>query len=80
MAEQGKSNEARENLLRGMDERDAPPDIAWYVLGRIAEDYGLGDAAAALYRKVAEPKASNDRLIFNLAKRRLKKQPNPLPQ
>ncbi len=33
----------------------APHDADWYVLGRIAEAYGMRDDAIAAYRKVAKP-------------------------
>ena len=43
----------------------------WYVLGRIAEHYGLNEVAAGLYRKVPARQAAND--VYLLAQRRLKK-------
>lgn len=74
-AEQDKPNEARENLLRSLDDRVAPPgDVEWYVLGRIAEDFGLNDIAAALYGKISPPKFADERTAYRLAQRRLKKQ------
>src|SRR5205807_5267184 len=57
-AETGKTLEARDALLRSMDDagRDDPAPHDWYVLGRIAEDYGATDAAAAAYKRVEKPK------------------------
>src|SRR5581483_5196282 len=50
-AESGKSLEAREALLKSMDDagRDDPASHDWYVLARIAENYGATDAALAAY-------------------------------
>ncbi|MCU1244712.1 MAG: transglutaminase domain protein, partial [Acidobacteria bacterium] len=47
LAETGKSLEAREALLKSMDDagRNDPAPHDWYVLGRIAENYGATDAA-----------------------------------
>ena len=47
-------------------------DNDWYVLGRIAEDYGLDDIAADLYRKVKRPKSPWADDAYNLAQWRLK--------
>ena len=52
-AELGKTSEALENLRRAVEIRGERIDEAdWYVLGRIAEQYGLDEVAAGLYRKV----------------------------
>ena len=71
-AELGKTPEALENLRRAVElrgERIEGED--WYVLGRIAEDYGLDEVAAGLYRKVpARHAAAND--LHVLAEGRLK--------
>ena len=50
--------------------KPAPHD--WYVLGRIAENYGATDAAVAAYRKVDKPKESVLSSTWVLAERRLK--------
>jgi tetratricopeptide (TPR) repeat protein len=73
-AETGKSLEAREALLKSMDDagRDEPAPHDWYVLGRIAENYGATDAAVAAYRKVDKPKESVLSSTWVLADRRLK--------
>ena len=54
----GKSNEARDLLLRSMDELDLdePNDDYWYALGLIAEQYGECDTAITDYRKLEKPK------------------------
>jgi tetratricopeptide (TPR) repeat protein len=56
-AETGKPKEAHDVLLRAMDEwnLDEPNDEVWYVLGRIAEQYGERGSAIADYRKVKKP-------------------------
>lgn len=57
-AEAGKAKEAHDLLLRSMDELnlDEPNDDYWYALGRIAEQYGEREIAAADYRKLEVPK------------------------
>ncbi|MGB6857673.1 MAG: DUF3857 domain-containing protein [Terracidiphilus sp.] len=57
-AEMGNTKDAREVLLRAMDDwnLDEPNDDVWYVLGRIAEQYGERDIAIADYRKLEKPK------------------------
>jgi tetratricopeptide (TPR) repeat protein len=59
-AETGKAKEAREVLLRSMDDLnlDEPNDDYWYAFGRIAEQYGERDIAIADYRKLEKPKFS----------------------
>ncbi|MGA3012105.1 MAG: DUF3857 domain-containing protein [Terracidiphilus sp.] len=57
-AETGRSKEARDLLLRGMDDLnlDEPNDDYWYAFGRIAEQYGEREIAIADYRKLEKPK------------------------
>jgi len=57
-AETGKTKEAHDLLLRAMDDwnLDEPNDEVWYVLGRIAEQYGERDIAIADYHKLQKPK------------------------
>ena len=45
-------------LLRAMDDwnLDEPNDEVWYVLGRIAEQYGERDTAIADFRRLKKPK------------------------
>ncbi len=73
-AETGKNLEAREALLKSMDDagRDEPAPHDWYVLGRIAENYGATDAALAAYKRVDKPKESVASSTWILADRRLK--------
>jgi tetratricopeptide (TPR) repeat protein len=73
-AETGKTLEARDALLRSMDDagRDDPAPHDWYVLGRIAEDYGATDAALAAYNKVEKPKDTLNGSTYVLAQKRLK--------
>ncbi|MGA2570335.1 MAG: DUF3857 domain-containing protein [Terracidiphilus sp.] len=57
-AEVGNTKDAHDVLLRAMDDwdLDEPNDEVWYVLGRIAEDFGERDIAIADYRKLHKPK------------------------
>jgi len=57
-AETGQAKEARDLLLRAMDDLnlDQPTDDYWYAFGRIAEQYGERDIAIANYRKLEKPK------------------------
>jgi len=54
----GKATEARDLLLRSMDELDldSPDDDYWYALGLIAEQYGEREIAISDYRKLEKPK------------------------
>jgi len=57
-ADTGKAKEARDLLLRSMDDLnlDQPYDDYWYAFGLIAEQYGERDTAIADYRKLKAPK------------------------
>ncbi len=57
-AETGNTKDAHDVLLRAMDDwdLDEPNDEVWYVLGRIAEQYGERDIAIAVYGKLEKPK------------------------
>jgi hypothetical protein len=71
-AESGKTAEALENLRRAVEVRgERNEEVDWYVLGRIAERYGLARVAAGLYGKVSAKQAAGD-AVFALAQRRLK--------
>ena len=73
-AESGKAREALEDLLRSIEARNGEPnDQDWFVVGRIAEQYGLSDAAVALYRKLSPPKNTQANTPYVLAQKRLKK-------
>ena len=56
-AEVGKTTEAREVILQGMDVggQEEPEGNSWYVFGRIAEQYGIDEAALIAYRRVEKP-------------------------
>ena len=75
-AEVGKTKEARDLLLRSMDELnlDAPDDDYWYAFGRIAEQYGEREVAIADYKKLTLPKEklSIPTSSYRLAQTRLK--------
>jgi tetratricopeptide (TPR) repeat protein len=88
-AEAGKTNEARNLLIRSMDELnlDEPTDDYWYAFGLIAEQYGERDVAIADYRKLHKPSEalSLPTSSYELAQMRLKalnaaEQPAPLMQ
>ena len=57
-ADTGKATEARDLLLKAMDELNIiePNDDYWYAFGRIAEQYGEREIAIADYRKLEKPK------------------------
>ena len=75
-AETGKATDARELLLRAMDDLnlDEPNDDFWYAFGRIAEQYGERDIAIADYRKLQKPKFALEipTSSYTLAQMRLK--------
>ena len=71
-AETGKSTEARQALLKGIERRfaDQPSSSDWFVLGRIAENYGVKDAAVLAYKKVKQD--DNDGMsTWDLAQKRI---------
>jgi tetratricopeptide (TPR) repeat protein len=67
----GKSIEARTALLKSIDEdhRGTLRSDDWYILGRIAENYGVEDFAIAAYRKVEKDQSVAS--VSELAQRRL---------
>jgi tetratricopeptide (TPR) repeat protein len=75
-AEVGKTTEARQVLLQAMDVEglEEPDEKSWYVFGRITEQFGVFDAAAAEYRKLKPPKEdiASPSSTYLLAQRRLK--------
>jgi tetratricopeptide (TPR) repeat protein len=73
-AEVGKTVEAREALLNSMDQRqrEQPTSDDWYVLGRIAESYGVREAAIAAYKRVDKDDTPNG-TVWQLTSRRLEK-------
>jgi tetratricopeptide (TPR) repeat protein len=74
-AETGKSSEARDMALQSLElsGKSDTDSSTWYVLGRIAENYGFVDAAAASYRKVKPPEKAQPQFTscYMLAQRRL---------
>jgi tetratricopeptide (TPR) repeat protein len=75
-AETGKTKEAREVLIQGMDllSLDEPNPIYWYAFGRIAEQYGEREIATADYARVTKPKKAMQipESSYRLAQDRLK--------
>ncbi len=75
-AETGDTKNAHDLLLRAMDmwNLDEPNDAVWYVLGRIAEQYGEREIAIADYRKLKKPDQVLDlsTSTYQLAQMRLK--------
>ncbi|HEX7678356.1 MAG TPA: hypothetical protein VF713_09540, partial [Thermoanaerobaculia bacterium] len=71
-AESGKSTESRQTLLTAMDRKatDEPGSDDWFVLGRIAENYGIRDAALAAYKRVEKGELTGTS-TWELTQRRL---------
>jgi len=74
LAELGRPEEARQTLLEmfEVDGIEIPRSIDWYIIGRIAEEYGERQTALAAYRKVERPDPSNPLTTFRLAERRIR--------
>lgn len=72
-AEQGNSSEARDTLLKSLDqlEQDTLTPSDWYVVGRIAQNYGIFDAATEAYNNIPKPKEPEG-TTWALAQQRLK--------
>jgi tetratricopeptide (TPR) repeat protein len=74
-AEMGKTGEAYQLLVQSLAAKadDTPDGDDWYVVGRLAEHYGLPDVARKCYKRVDPPaKASREALSTHaLASRRL---------
>ena len=51
-----------------------PDDSCWYVFGRIAEQFGLADAARDYYGRLERPKTDRSIAVssYTLAQKRLK--------
>ncbi len=75
-AEFGRCEEARNTLDRviALSGSSEPDSDDWYVLGRIAEEYGMTDTAIIYYNKVEKPLSAAGRYdsSYTLAERRLK--------
>lgn len=69
----GKTNEARELLLKAMDEAhtEEPNEAIWLGLALIAEQYGETDAARAMYGRVEKPKIDSPASSYALARQHL---------
>ncbi len=71
-AELERPTEAYRVLLQSIDAGDHKPSTSdWYVLGRMAESYGLPDQARTYYTRVEKPKRFVQVSAFTLAQRRL---------
>ncbi|HEX6095611.1 MAG TPA: DUF3857 domain-containing protein [Thermoanaerobaculia bacterium] len=72
-AEQGKTSEAKAAIWQAMEAAGSgePQADDHYVLGRIAEEFGILDAAAAAYRKVEKDPDRNALSTWDLAQKRL---------
>ncbi|MEO8381101.1 MAG: DUF3857 domain-containing protein [Acidobacteriota bacterium] len=70
-AEEGKSSEARETLLKSLEEKgeDTLQAADWYVVGRIAENYGILDVATEAYKRIE--KQDTPTSPWELAQKRL---------
>jgi tetratricopeptide (TPR) repeat protein len=74
-AEMDRPEEAYRVLLQGMEVTSEPPESAdWYVLGRMAERYGLPEAARRYYERVERPEETNrlPESVWTLARNRLR--------
>ena len=74
-AARGETAEARQLLLEAMStgNLEVPNSAIWYGFGRIYEEYGVNDAAAAAYQRVERPDGVIDPTgTFVLAQSRLK--------
>ena len=74
-AEVGRTADAREMLLKMMELEglDDPDPKSWYVIGRIAEQLGLTEAAASAYGKLDSHGDEEEHTsTYTLAQRRLK--------
>jgi transglutaminase-like putative cysteine protease/tetratricopeptide (TPR) repeat protein len=75
-AETGRTAEAQQTMLQGMEVAgiEEPDSSSWFVFGRIAEQYGIREAAIAAYSRVEKPseKAAINDSTWALAQRRLK--------
>ena len=72
LAEQGRIQEAREVLVLALDQLDSAeelPDVWWYVIGRMAEEYALDQVAIDAYERVPDSEGSLTTSV--LARRRL---------
>lgn len=74
-AELGRVDEARRTLTELWQKRESPEpaDIDWFVVGRMAEHFGLREAARHAYAKVQRPSKPWPTSTYALARKRLKR-------
>jgi len=72
-AEVGKTNEARDLLVRALvsSHLSEPDSALWYGFGRLAELYGQEDAAMADYNRVEKPEQNSAFDTYNLVQNRV---------
>jgi tetratricopeptide (TPR) repeat protein/transglutaminase-like putative cysteine protease len=73
LAEAGHPEEAHRLLIELLEivDRDEPRSSDWYVVGRIAEGYGLRDVAQQTYRRIKRPEKVGPIDVWKLVERRL---------
>jgi transglutaminase-like putative cysteine protease len=75
LAERNRPAEAYQTIVHAIaaEEDSAPGSVDWYVFGRMAEQYGLPEAARGLYQRVEQPQARRAEATstFRLARARL---------
>jgi Tfp pilus assembly protein PilF len=72
-ADEGKTKEARELLLKAMDVagQSEPDSAIWLALAMIAEQYGETDAAQTMYARVEKPGVDSPGSNYGIARQRL---------
>jgi Tfp pilus assembly protein PilF len=71
-AHAGKAAQARELLLKAMEENfEEPTSPVWLAYGQIAEEYGEPDAARIMYARVDKEESESPESNYALAQRRL---------
>lgn len=73
-AELGRPEEARQTMLElfTVEGIETPRSLDWYIIGRIAEEYGERRTALDAYRMVERPSQPHPLSTFSLAQRRLR--------
>jgi hypothetical protein len=71
-AELGHVKEAREMLVRYLNNSETINASANYLVGRIAEEIGLFDIAVDIYSKIPKPKVLSGDDAYDIAQLRLK--------
>jgi transglutaminase-like putative cysteine protease/predicted Zn-dependent protease len=75
LAERDRPAEAYQTIVHAIAAKEdpVPGSVDWYVFGRIAEQYGLPEAARGLYERVERPGAGRGEAVstFQLARARL---------